>query len=310
MVEEFRETLEQGTVNVIDEADITIIQKRINLQGGKRHTMMAVDFMDDSFILPTDVSPRGYEFFVSPYPIIYTEMRLAEIMPERGPLGADDCVLFKRTSIQSGGEVYTQQMPNQFLGTMPTYSWYTPSLYLTLILHKQEGAPTWSITDLGMSVYLAVDSKNVDAVEYGMGLIREYDAAQGRNIMAQGREIEKTDNVGEVFPMWRAGGIVPERMIRGGPSQADFFVQGALSEAETMLAQNQLAIWMRRSGQMQPYTVAKGSLDPAKGEVPDWVRFELASMSMWFGNLRDNEVPKLKWGNGNGQMFDDAGVVS
>ena len=46
------------------------------------------------------------------------------------------------------------------------------------------------------------------------------------------------------------------------------------------------------------------------GEVPDWVRFTLRRMDLWFGNIRDNEVPKRKWGNGNGQMFDDAGVVS
>jgi hypothetical protein len=313
-VEEFRETLEQGTISVLDEDDITIVQKRINLRSGQRHTMMSVDFMDDSFILPTDVTVRGYEFFVSPYPIIYTEMKLAETMPNRGPLGADDSVLFKRTVVQTGGSqsagVYTAQMPNQFLGTMPTYSWYTPNLYLTLILHKDEGTPTWNIEDLGMSVYMAVKSENVNAIEYSMGIIREYDAAQGRNVMAQGRTIPRADNVGQTFPMWRAGGITPERMIKGGPSQADFFVQGALSESETMIANNQLAIWMQRSGQMQPYDVAPGSLDALKGEVPDWVRWTLRRMDLWFGNIRDNEVPKLKWGNGNGQMFDDAGVVS
>ena len=312
-VEEFRETLEQGNVSVLDEDDIAIVQKRINLQSGRRHTLMAVDFMDDSFILPSGVDQRGYEFYVSPYPIIYTEMNLAETMPNRGPLGADDAVLFKRTSVQVGGSysgIYSAQMPNQFLGSMPTYTWYTPSLYLTLILHKDAGTPTWTIDDLGMSVYMAVDSKTVDATEYGIGIIREFAEAQGRNIMAQGRTILPVDNVGQSFPMWRAGGIVPERMIRGTPSQADFFVQGALAESETMIPQNQLYAWMIRSGEMQPYDVAKGSLDPAKGEVPDWVRFTLRRMDLWFGNIRENEVPKLKWGNGNGQMFDDAGVVS
>jgi hypothetical protein len=34
-VEEFRETLEQGTISVLDEDDITIVQKRINLRSGR-----------------------------------------------------------------------------------------------------------------------------------------------------------------------------------------------------------------------------------------------------------------------------------
>jgi len=72
-ITEIRETLEQGSVIVGEEDDFVIVQKRIDLQSGMRHTMVHVDFMDDSFILPSDATVRGFEFFLSPYPIVYTE---------------------------------------------------------------------------------------------------------------------------------------------------------------------------------------------------------------------------------------------
>jgi len=304
-ITEIRETLEQGSVIVGEEDDFVIVQKRIDLQSGMRHTMVHVDFMDDSFILPSDATVRGFEFFLSPYPIVYTEMLLAEVLENRGPCGADDQVLFKKTKVQSSGAaggVYEAQMPSQFLSTMPTYTWYTPTLYLTAFIRKEVSGPNWDIEDLAMSVYCAIEHKNVNAIEYGIGIIREYDQAQGRNIMSQGRQILPANNVGQCFPMWRAGGVRSERMIRGGPSQADFFLKGAMNLAEQVMPQNNLRIWMRRAGTMVGPTEAFGDDDPAKGEIPDWVRFELHRMNMYFGDQRAEFPPVVKADSGITRM--------
>jgi hypothetical protein len=275
---------------------------------------MAVDFMDDSFILPSDATIRGYEFFVSPYPIIYTEMRLAETLENRGPLASDDAVLFKQTAVQVGGSqggVYVERLPNQFLGAMPTYNWYTPQLYLTLILHKEDTGPAWPVVDLAMSVYLAVKSVNADAVEYGMGVIREYTNAQGRNLMSQGRQIPPANNVQQTFPSWRWGGVRPAFMLSGSPSSNDFFLQSALNETEIMFSSQTLATYMGEAARMVRPDQPFGTRGTALGDIPDWLRVTLKNMGLWYGNLRANEVPRFRrHGNGNVQMFTDNGTVA
>jgi len=313
-IEEFRETLEQSQVTVGLNEKIAIVQKKINLQSGKRHTLMAVDFMDDSFILPTDQAIRGYEFFVSPYPIIYTEMRLAEVLENRGPLASDDAVLFKQSAVFLGfntGGVFVERLPNQFLGAMPTYNWYTPQLYLTLILHKEQTGSAWTVDDLGMSVYLAVKSVNADAVEYGMGVIREYTNAQGRNLMSQGRQIPPSNNVQQSFPSWRWGGVRPAYMLAGSPGSNDFFVQAALNDTEIMISTQTLGTYMGQAAKMVRPDQPFGTRATSNGDIPDWLRVTLKNMGLWFGNLRADEVPRFRrHGNGNVQMFTDNGTVA
>lgn len=297
-VEEFRETLEMDDVFIrADGDDNVIIQKRINLQSGKRHTLMAVDFMDDSFVFPTNVT-AAYEFFISPYPIIPTNMRLGELWTQRGPLGSDDAILFKQASTNvrnSPGPngVFTQRMPNETLGSLPTYVWYTPSLYLTLILHNEPDTGDWFIDDLAMSVYMAVNSVDVSAAEYGIGMIREYSNAQTRSVMANGREIKIANQAGQSFPMWQAGGRVAERMI-AGDVKSDWFIRGALNEAESAQDTASLQTFMRLSSVMQPFDVARGSGSVAKGQVPDWVRFSLARSNLFFGLEREQFPPTVK----------------
>jgi len=299
---EIRETLEQHEV-VIATDDITIIQKRISLKPGQRMTMMSVDFMDDSQIIPTGsgVQSFAFEFFLSPYPIIYTDMKLAEIFSKRGPLGADDAVLFKHISVHLAGGVNTKvEMPNNFLGSLPTYSWYTPQLYLTAFIHNGDGSP-FTIDDLGFSVYCSIKTKNVDSVEYGMGIIAEYDEAQGRNMMAQGHVIATNMNVQQAFPMWRAGGIRPEHVL-GADRFAEFWIPGFAQDAEKTMDTSQITIFYQKSRTCVAWDEAFGAIDVSKGPIPDWIRFiQLGGIE--FGLERDQFPPTKYFDNGNTMML-------
>lgn len=318
-IQEFRETLEQKAATVVSalgdpEREALIITKRIELEEGMRHTLMAVDFMDDSFILPSDKT-LAYEAYLSPYPINLTQMFLAELFDFRGPLASDDSVLWKRTSlyIGAGGSqgVYTQQLPNSFLGSMPTYSWYTPTLYFTVVLHipsSTGSTVTHTFDDLGMSFYAAVKSTKIESVEYLMGCMGEYQDAQTRSLMSQGVQIEKPIETyqGQTFPMWKYGGIRPERMIRGVPSFANFFL-GYGDDSEQMIPTDQARIFIRGARKMNPYDTAFGINDPVKGEIPDWIRFGIDT-SIAYGPLCSRYPPRGKEDNGNTKMFLASGL--
>lgn len=251
--------------------------------------------------------PFHIEFFVSPLPIIFTNMDFSRGPPfnllNRGPSAALDIILFKAVlsaPIDALGAAMQFQMsertfPNQTLGTLPTFSWYTPELYLTAIVH---GMPDDNLYDLGLSFYIAIDAKKVSRLQAGLGIVREGSIAQGMTLVSQGREIPKAANVGQVFPMWKHGGTTPERMIRADYS-SDFFLQyhSAAASEKTMSTTN-IRTYVRRANQMQPTGVAFGSLDPAKGQVPDWIKIDLVP-GLIAGPIRPQWPPVKNFDNGN-----------
>ena len=232
-VNEIRETLEFDDI-VLDSTGYSILQKKINLNPlATRHTMIQCDLFQDAIATSFLGMPFFVEFFVSPLPIIYTNMQFSanaiNTYNNRGPSAAVDIVLYKSilSSVQDAGGIPLQQLlteqsfPNQTLGTLPTFSWYTPELYLTAIVH---GFEEDTIRNVALTFYMAVHAKKVSSLEAGLGIVREGSVAQGMELVSQGREIPKARNVGQVFPMWKHGGITPERMLRGN-ALADFFIQ-------------------------------------------------------------------------------------
>lgn len=301
-VSEFKESVEQivEMTAIAGGGSLGIAQKRIDLQDGMRHTLAAVDFMDDSVIIPQE-SNFAYEFFVSPYPIVPTAMNLAEQFVGRGPVGSSDEVLFKALGANIGSTTSFQRLPNDFLGTTPTATWYSPHLYLTVLLHTVE-APVDPTVEIAMSVYLAVNSKNVNDVEYSMGIISEYQEAQTKARMNQGRNIEGAIRlVGETFPAWRFGGIRAERMIKAN-SKAGWFLKGYTYQNEDTLTGTEVRGYIGQSRQMQAYDTAFGSDASDLGGIPDWIRF-LEFSPVNFGDERAQYPPTVKDNNGNTEMI-------
>lgn len=302
-IHEIRESIEQDSVQ-LDSTGYAIVQKKINLEPGRRHTMVQCDLFQDSIATSNGNEKFFIEFFVTPMPVIYSNMQFSGNIPatynNRGPAAAVDIVLFKAI-LESQSDANTQALmtettfPNQTLGTIPTFSWYTPELYLTAIIHGFDDAV---IQNLALSFYIAIDEKKVSQLQAGLGIVREGSIAQGMVLVSQGREIAKAQNVGQVYPMWKHGGVTPERMLRGD-ALADFFIQyHAADTAEKTMSTTNIRTFVGAANQMQPTGTAFGSLDPAKGQVPEWIKLDL-SPGLISGPLRSQWPPHKKFDNGN-----------
>lgn len=300
VLQEIRESIEIDNIELTG-ASMGIVQKKINLQGMTRHEIVQLDIFQDA-IMSTD-GPSGIviEWFVSPYPIIYSNMDLSAIYTNRGPAAGSDTVLMKAiteqdTSPDRFGTI--RQFPNQFLGANPTFSFYTPTLYITGLVHADAGA---IVSNIAFSFYVASNNTKANPTAYGLGVIRERSVAQGINLMQQGRTIPKANNVGQVFPSWKFGGIRPERMLKGGEAR-NFWLNYAADQSEAMQSTGNLRTYVDRARSMSAYDEAFGSEDPVKGPVPDWLRFGL-NRGLVSGPIRAQQPPRKLADNGNTLML-------
>ncbi len=298
-VSDIRESIERDEVT--STSNLTIIQKRVNLQGGFRHEVMACDIFQDA-VMTTD-SPYGIvEFFVTPYPVIYTNMAPWTTMDNRGPSAASDSILFKANFKFSNQTTTTwpdmQVFPSPQISAGPTFSFYTPAVYFTAFIHGEAGSV---YSNIAFSFLLKVKSTKASTTSYGLGMMRERSVAQGINLMNQGRTIPQADNVGQIFPMWKYGGIRPEYMLKGDGLR-NFFLPYSNQDSEAMLGTTNLRTFVSASRSMSSFDAAFGSVDPVKGAVPDWVRFEVGR-GIIAGPIRAQQPPRKLFDNGNTMML-------
>lgn len=300
-VHDIRESLENSLV--FQESDLVIIQKKVELKRGMRHEVLACDIFQDA-ILSTD-SPYAYiEFFVTPYPVIYSNMDIAPFVPNRGPVAASDSVLFKANmDVQRNNEGnFTFNTINQFpspqISAGPSFSFYTPFVYFTAFVHGDFGS---QYEDLAFSFLLRVNSTKATTTSYGLGLLRERSVAQGINLMNQGRIIPKAANVGQIFPAWKYGGIRPERMILGTAAR-NFWLNYSADSSEAMIATATVRGYLTNARSMQGFDQAFGRDSPSVGGVPDWIRFGL-NRGLVSGPIRAQQPPRKLADNGNTLMF-------
>ena len=245
---EIRETiqLEGSTTN-----GILQMQKRIEIIPGKRHTINFVDFFDDGLNGQTNQSNDfGYQVYVSTYPIIMTDNNFHVDGMKTGPLAGDDLVLFKANSLSFATEIQStvsstpnvirQEFPNQFLGSSPTFNFYTPQLYFTVIF--TDVSRSGFSKNVAMSLYMAIESTDCDAVEYGMGMLSEYNQNQAMVLRSQGITIDQAEIIG-AMPMWQIGGIRPQFMSTNSVNnlgQQWYYSQAGYGEGEEMSTSTQI----------------------------------------------------------------------
>ena len=271
-IHEFRESISIDDIVDVEGLSYKLFEKRINLRSGMRHTVNFIDFYDDSQFAALTGDNEGYLFYVSKYPITPTELIMAEIFQNAGPAASDPNVIFKASLIKTGAAVpvVTDEFPNQFLGSSPTFNFYSDHVYLTLILYA---ATTASFTDPQMSVYMAVESIDCNTVEYMMGYYSEYQNAQLIQKLNQGtlQPLTPEGQMGYNFPMWLAGGVRPERMLKAD-ALADWWHNLDGNFAEKTQTVTNLREFYDASKQMVNFDAAFGSQDPVKGGIPDWIR--------------------------------------
>ena len=296
---EIRETIEIPTLT-LDSNGFGIVQKQINLKPNQLHNVFQMDIFQDA-IPSTDNGPEMViEWFVSPYPIIYSNMNVTPAYVNRGAMAGADNVLMKAVCSNYSPTTFfnIEQFPNQSIGAQASFSFYTPRVYLTGFVHSTSDA---TISNIAFSFYIATITKKAPLVQYGLGMIRERSVAQGINLMQQGRTIPSTANVGQVFPMWKYGGARPERMLEGSGLR-NFFLNYVANESEAMLSTGNIRTFIAGARSMSGFDEAFGTVDPVKGPIPDWIRFGL-NRGLVSGPIRSQQPPRKLADNGNTLML-------
>ena len=305
MIHEIRETIQQTGTSTGDPGTLQF-QKRINLKEGMRHTINHIDFFDDGFVDAGVVRNSAYQVFLSNYPIVLTEETFNQTTFQSGPLAGDDMVLFKASGIRDATpqENIRQEFPNQFLGSMPTFSFYTPQLYFTVIIQKTASDLTYD-KEISMSLYMAVDSKEVEAVEYGIGMLQEYSENQAMLRRNQGIVITQAEITG-AMPMWQIGGIRPEFMASNATNLLGenwFFSTAGYGGSETMSLTSGVRQGLANARNMVGFGNAFGSESGTKA-IPDWFKAIAKPFpGLESGPIRAQEPPLKHNDNGNVLMF-------
>jgi hypothetical protein len=301
MVKSFiRESIELETVT-LDSTGFGVVTKKINLKEGYRHNMMQVDLFQDSIPLNGGSSQIGLvmEVGVSPYPIIPTEMNVKSTgtaLGNRMPAAANDTMLFKAVSTVRDND-YSQlfQFPSAQISAEPSFGWYSNEIYVVLYLH---GEADQDVTGICLSFYLALDNKKVDSLEAGIGILREKHEAHCMELMSNGHMTSKPDLQGNVFPMWRYGGIRPEHML-SAVGTGGFFLPISTKDEETMESISAVRSMVAQSRSMSAFDQAFGD---TVDDIPDWLRFNLVQ-GLVSGAVREQWPPNKYHDNGNVMML-------
>lgn len=294
-VQEIRESIEFDQLE-LDSNGFGIVQKVINLKEGVSHKMIQCDAFLDNPLFQTTGESVVMELFVTPHPVIYTDMSIAGY-PSRGPVAALDTILFKQTLIQQREpqDPTVNEFPNRFISARPTFTWYMPRLYVTLLVHSNADA---TVSNFALSVYCAVESKKVSLVTYGLGLMRENHTAQIASVMSQGRFIPPSRNVGQIYPFWKHGGIRSEYMVSPRSIGEQFLPMDNQDPVTTNTA-TELRGVLKLARQMVKNPDAFGTAGtPVVGDIPDWIRF-MHNEGIVSGAVRDQWPPTKYADNGN-----------
>ena len=243
------------------------------------------------------------EVVLSSQPLLMTDQIFNTTFTQSTPTVSHDHILYKmQYSVTnreiSPGEVISE-FPNNFLGAMPTFSWYTPKIYMYLVFYADGAAST--ISNVRVSAYLAVNSKKSAYLPYMLGNIRERSIAMSAKIMSMGRTLAPARITGQTFPMYLYGGARSQFMMDSN-ALAEFWYQLDPQSSERMLTTAEQRQFVAASRTMVPFDSAFGEENATLGGVPDWVRL-MAVTGIVSGPVRDQWPPAKKFDNGNVMML-------
>ena len=270
-----------------------IVQKKVQVQRGMRHKIEHADFFIDS-------PGQGYDsatFYLTPQPIILTDMNAPGLFapPEFAILPAyNENVLYKsKFSARELGGFGSNEFPNTFLAARPTFNFYADTLYLTILFNGRAGE---LIENFMCTMYAALDSKPIDAVEHGIGLIKEQHGMLCSRLDVLGRSIPAVRNTGQIAPFYLFGSTRPERMI-AGDTLLNYFLNMADRDDEFMSDTGVLRGRVRAARRMVENPEAFGG-GTGVTATPDWIRLHL-NEGLMSGPLRAQWPPIKHDDNGN-----------
>ena len=273
----------------LDANGFGIVQKKINVQRKLRHKLEHCDFYIDAL-------GNGYEaatFYLTPMPLIYTDMvdiTGGGVDGDRGIVPAyNENVLFKAKWTTGRGAGIPREFPNNFLSSRPTFNFYSDTLYLTILFNGEVGE---YVNDFMCSFYAAINTTAIDAVEHGIGLLKERMTMMSTTIDSLGRSIPPARNVGQIAPFWNYGGARPELCLAGS-SLINYFLNMADRDDEFMSNPTQLRTQIESARTMVANPNAFGN-----NQIPDWIRLHL-NEGLVAGPIRPQWPPIKHADNGN-----------
>jgi hypothetical protein len=291
-----KETIEQEAVTT-DANGNAWLTKRINLDSGKRHFLRQVDVFEDAYMdVPDEPNRQNLEIVITPYPAIPTNMIYQYNAPQqdsRYPAAGDDSILFKaRFDVRQNGLSEISQFPSVQIAANNASYFYTDHVFLNVHI---AGANSTTYHNLALSFMLVMDDKTVGNLEHSLGVLSEQHDAMCAQVMSNGHMRSRLSLEGNVFPMWRYGGIRPEHTI--SPIAANsFFLDIASRDAEDMVTSAAIRTLVSDARQMQAFDAALGL------RRPDWLR-EFLNAGFESGAIRPNPIPLRYADNGNTRMF-------
>lgn len=302
MIHEIRESIDLDTVRMDNQ--LGFVERVIELKRGYRHTINAIDVFIDNLYMDTDGDGPGLlEVVLSSQPLLMTDEVFNSLYLQSTPMVSNDHILYKMqfqvTNRDTVPGTIQQEFPNNFLGAMPTFSWYTPKLYMYCVFYNTSQASR--VNNVRVSAYVAVESKKSAYLPYMLGNIRERSIAMTGKIMQMGRLLIPARITGQTFPMYLYGGARTQFMMDSN-ALAEFWYQLDPQSSEQMLTTAEQRQFVASSRNMVPFNSAFGEVNPALGGVPDWIRLH-ALTGIISGPIRDQWPPAKKFDNGNVMML-------
>jgi hypothetical protein len=300
-IHEIRETISIDKMTTDD--GIIFVERIINLQRGSRHTINAIDvFLDNPYFAADQTALCN--IVISSQPLLLTGETVSNVNGwfNDVPAAGVDTILYKGNFDVRGNayQAITAEFPNNFLGSMPTFSWYTPRLYMYVVF-VTGAARTLTVEDFRCSAYIAVENRKASYLSVMLGTIRERSIAQIAKISSLGRVIPQTRITGQTFPMFLYGGARTQFMMNAD-SLADFYTQLAPRDSEKMLTTAEQRDFIAAARTMVGFDQAFGEQSATLGGVPEWVRL-FALTGVVSGAVRE-QWPPLKYNdNGNVRML-------
>jgi hypothetical protein len=274
----------------------TWFTKKVNLKSGSRHALLQVDIFEDVYPPYDATNPPAFEVVISPYPAIPTDMNFTTTgvaKANRYPAAGDNSILFKATcDVNDIAPSSIEQFPSSEIAARNFSTFYTDHVYINV--HWMSDAST-AYTNFAMSFLMVLDDRKVPQLEHSMGVLQESHNAMCALIMSNGHMRTREALRGNVFPMWRYGGIRPEHTI--SPIAANsFFLDIDTRDAEEMVTTAAIRQVVADARSMSPFDEAMGD------RRPDWLTMDL-NQGIVAGAIRADPIPLKYADNGNTRMF-------
>lgn len=308
---EIRDSIESKITT--DSDGFGYMTRRINLMDGHKFQLESVDVFNDNGLMTlkgdeTSVNSVAYQMFISPFPMQRDGRHWGFDEPTArffggGQMAGEPNVLYKELGVtpmaditEQGGfnQVLERRFPNDMVGATPTFTWYSPHVYLTVFVWNTPSA----VVDVKLSVFMKVKQTKANATSSAMGMYSELLDSQIKLLVDTATIITPDNIAGNTFPSWRFGGIRPEIML-SGTTALRYFNRVASNESQDMVSQGQLFTAFRSATNMVAYDEGFGDV---ANNLPEWITI-MNVAGVTAGPIRPYPPPLKFADNGNTLMF-------